>query len=253
MERSENKGFFHDVPKPDITIIICAYNEEEAIGSTLAELMICLPEQVEILVVNDGSTDDTENILKNLSNVYPFLRVVNHEKNKGLGASLFTGAVFAQGEYVLWMDGDRQHRSKDALKIIKRLRETKGELDYIIGVRGANSHEVLSRKPGKWILKVLADKFAGRPLGDFNSGLRAIKRKLYLSWTHLYPSGFSTATATSILLARRGCKGEEIPIVALKRKGRSTVNQLKDGIKAICLMVKIDAYLKNKGIKKKNP
>lgn len=239
--------------KPLVSIIIPACNEAYAIRPVLLDVLRYASGDVEIIVVDDGSDDGTrEMALETIAESgAKNACVVSHEHNRGLGASLLTGGLAAKGEYVLWFDGDGQHRGKDVPVLMDELRADPS-LDYVIGVRGSGSYRALSRRPGKAVLKFLSELAAGGKLGDFNSGMRAIRRTLYLSWAFLYPDGFGTSTATSILLTRLGCKGKEMPILTRKRSGRpSSVNQLQDGVLTIRLIFRVWKYIRRvEGAKK---
>ena len=112
-------------------------------------------------------------------------------------------------------------------------------LDYCIGVRDRQSHRVATRQIGKLILRLFVDFAAGEKVNDFNSGLRGFRRKVILQYLHLFPKGFSASTTTTLILKERGYVGGEVPIIVKKRVGKSSVNQLKDGLKTLMGVVRL--------------
>ena len=152
-----------------VSIIIPAYNEAAAIGMVLSELLSETAkwegETVEIVVINDGSSDETAQIVGAVEGV----RLINHRKNKGYGAALKTGIREATGDIIAWYDADGQHRPEDLLKVITKMNEE--DLDYCIGIRDKDSYEEKSRRFGKNVLKRILCFITKEELKDFNSSL----------------------------------------------------------------------------------
>jgi glycosyltransferase involved in cell wall biosynthesis len=216
------------------SIVLPAYNEEKAISQTLNALCK-IPEllEAEIIVVDDGSTDGTASSAAS----FPRVKLVQHPVNKGYGAALVSGMMKATGEYIIWMDSDGQHRVEDLVSIMQTI-EKYGP-DYCIGVRNSNSYQETSRKLGKWILRNVVYLAAGRPVADFNSGLRGFKRSIILKYLHLLPKGFGASTTTTLVMLEQGYQGKEVPITVLPRVGSSTVKQFRDGMRTLTLILRI--------------
>lgn len=220
--------------KLNVTIIIPAFNEEGAISMTLKRL--CEEPRLfnaEIIVVNDGSVDSTASKVA----TYPNVKLVEHKVNKGYGASLVTGTRHATREYVFWCDADGQHRMEDLLAVIEKT--ITGELDYCIGVRDSSSHQVKSRKFGKWLLRQAVQLAASEKIMDFNSGLRGFRKDVIWKYLHLLPKGFGASTTTTLLMLERDFKGAEVPITVQPRVGKSSVRQIRDGLGTILLILRI--------------
>lgn len=215
---------------PDnVSIIIPAYNEEEAIGFVVEGLIAAFPTS-EIIVVDDCSTDNTRKLAEEAG-----ARVISHARNSGYGAGLRTGTEAADREYVLFCDADGQHTIEDVEKIIDSI----GDEDMVVGARGQDSHVQLSRRPGKFVLKRFANYLAGENIPDLNSGLRAIRRDLLLKYMHLMPSGFSFSTTSTFAMLKTNRRILWIPITVKKRLGTSSVRQLRHGSQTIMLMLRL--------------
>jgi glycosyltransferase involved in cell wall biosynthesis len=217
-----------------VSIIIPAYNEEGAIGSTL-EALLAEPRlaKAEIVVVDDGSTDRTAAILLSFERI----RVVRHPYNRGYGSAIRTGARASKGQYLFWLDSDGQHRIEDLLAVRDKL--ISEELDYCIGVREAGSHQEANRALGKWLLRLAVNFAAGRQVPDFNSGLRGFRREVFVRCLDLLPKGFGASTLTTLLMIESDQVGGTVPIIVRERAGKSTVNQLRDGLRTLQIILHI--------------
>jgi glycosyltransferase involved in cell wall biosynthesis len=225
-----------------VTIVIPAHNEEGAIGDVIAKLRAQkLPNVVEIVVVDDGSTDRTaemaEAAAKQGSGAN--VRVVRHPGNKGYGAALKTGVRATESEYVLTMDADGQHRLDDVLKLCNAV-AVENPPDCVIGHRTKVLHSALWRMPGKWLLVAMAQFLTQKKIPDLNSGLRIVRRDVLLKYIHLCPSGFSFSTTITVALLSRGYVVAFEPILVERRIGKSTVS-MKTGFQAILLLFRLIA------------
>lgn len=216
-----------------LSIIIPAYNEEEGIESTIQELLEYEPLfGAEIIVINDGSKDET---YKKLRLFQGKITIVNHRTNRGYGSALVSGVKKSERELVAWYDADGQHRPCDLEKVVRTLYECR--LDYCIGVRGKESYVEKSRIIGKAVLHQIV-KWAsdGGVDTDFNSGLRAFKREVLNKYLRLLPERFGASTVTTLLMKERNWEGAEVEIVVRKRTGKSSVKQIRDGMRTIALI-----------------
>jgi glycosyltransferase involved in cell wall biosynthesis len=222
-----------DIVPPDIghmvTVIIPAYNEVLAIVDVVTELRKSLTD-VEILVVDDGSQDGTFAAARSTG-----VNVIRHARNLGYGAALKSGIRAAQTPFVAMFDGDGQHRPEDFAAMLRLAPER----DAIIGARTGKSHQMSSRRPGKWILGKVANQLVGQKIPDLNSGLRIIRRDVILRYLHLLPNGFSASTTTTICLLQRGYDVVFHPVQTRERIGKSTVRQIRDGFNTIFLMIRL--------------
>ncbi len=213
-----------------VSIVIPALNEAGAIKSVIDSLLEKLLD-IELIVVNDGSTDDT----KNIANVVEGVKLINHEHTLGYGASLRTGLEASTREYVLFCDGDGQHTVDDVERLINEM----DEHDLVIGMRGKDSHSPLSRQPGKRVLKWFADYLAGQKIPDLNSGLRIFRKGVLKKYIHLMPDGFSFSTTSTLVMIKTNRNIKYVPIKVYPRVGKSSVRQLRHGMQTIMLILRL--------------
>lgn len=216
-----------------LTVIIPCYNEEPGIQETI-ETLIPYKEKFDwkILVIDDGSIDNTPNILSKFGNS---IQIITHPVNKGYGASLKTGLLSTTTIHIAFYDADGQHRPEDLESMYDKI----SDYDMLIGERGKNSHQDIFRKPGKWVLSKVANYLTNRKIPDLNSGLRVIKREKIINLLHLFPDGFSFSTTSTIAFMYLSFKVDYLPIQVKKRKGNSTVKQLKHGSSTLLLILRL--------------
>lgn len=217
-----------------VSVVIPAYNEEAGLGHTLEALCSCEQlGEVEIIVVDDGSTDSTAAVAA----AYPRVRLLQHLYNRGYGSAISTGLRASHGEYIVWFDADGQHRVEDLITVAEHL--TAQRLEYCIGVRGEDSFQETNRLFGKWLLRQAVFFAAGRPVPDFNSGLRGFRRDILFQYLHLLPKRFGASTLTTLLMVEGSHYGETVPIVVKRRLGKSTVRQVRDGLRTLNIILHI--------------
>lgn len=213
----------------EFSIIIPAYNEESGISPVLGRLTSDFPNS-ETIVINDGSIDNTAEILKQFN-----VKVIHHSINKGYGASLKSGIRAATNENLIFMDSDGQHRSEDIPILISAAESC----DMVVGARISKSYQPLTRRPGKLILKWISQILSGQKIPDLNSGLRLVKKSVINKYLHLLPQGFSASTTMTLIFMTRGYSVKFIPISTEKRIGKSTVKPIRDGFSTILTMLRL--------------
>lgn len=207
-----------------ISIVIPTYNEEEAIGEdieTILETMRQTDYEWELIVVNDGSTDRTREIVEGYSGV----KLVNHPYNLGGGASRNSGIINSQGEIIVVADGDGTYPLTD----IPRLIEALEGYDMVVGARTkeAGTMKVL-RVPAKWTIRKLAGFMTGHKIPDLNSGMRAFRKDVFMKYMHLLPPGHSWVSTITLSMLSDSHTVNFMPIDYFPRKGKSTFHPLKD-------------------------
>ncbi len=206
------------LPPPTVSIVIPAYNEEEAVGGQIKDIIAVMDQSdwtYEVIVVDDGSTDGTASEAAK----FP-IELVSFPQNRGYGAALKAGIARARAETVVIIDADGSYPS-DA---IPKLLELADGYDMVVGARTTEiNHTPLIRRPAKWFLRVLASYLAGQRLPDLNSGLRVLNKSLVQRFSHLLPSGFSFTTSITLALLCNDYLVRYHPIDYYRRTGHSKV------------------------------
>lgn len=217
-------------PYPTLSIILPAKNESGGLRKTLPSLRILYPD-AEIIVVNDGSTDDTAAIAEELG-----ARVVSHPYSKGNGAAIKSGARAATGDILVFMDADGQHKPEDVRRLLARLDEG---FDMVVGARGLESQAGAHRAAANSLYNVLATWMVEQSVADLTSGFRAVKAHLFRQFLYLLPNGFSYPTTITMSFFRAGYSVAYIPIEAPKRIGKSHIRLVRDGMRFFLIIFKI--------------
>jgi len=215
---------------PDtVSIVIPAFNEADAIGDVVRELAAAAPWR-EILVVDDGSTDDTA-----AQAAAAGARVIRQPYNKGNGAAVKAGIRAATGEYLLIVDGDGQHKPSDAL----RLTALVGDYDLVVGARAARTQASTLRRLGNGLLNWLAGYLAEHRIPDLTSGFRAARLSYLRELLFLLPNGFSTPTTTTLAFIKAGHSVHFEPVEARQRSGVSKIRLSSDGVKFLVIILRV--------------
>lgn len=215
---------------PSLSIVIPAKNESGAIGKVVAGAVELYPD-AEVIVVDDGSTDDTASVAESAG-----AKVVRHPESLGNGAAVKSGARAAQGEIIAFMDGDGQHDAGEFGPLLKKLDEG---YDMIIGARDSGSHANVGRLYANGIYNVVASWLTGRRIPDLTSGFRVARANLFKKFLYLLPNGFSYPTTITMAFLRSGypIRFESIPVA--KRIGKSHIRPIRDGVRFLVIIFKI--------------
>ncbi|WP_019591840.1 MULTISPECIES: glycosyltransferase family 2 protein [unclassified Thioalkalivibrio] len=215
---------------PQLSIILPAKNEDAAIGPVVSALAGQFPE-AEILVVNDGSTDETEQVAREAG-----ARVVTQPYSMGNGAAIKRGARSAHGEILVFMDADGQHDPADIPRLLERL---DNGYDMAVGARQRGSQANVGRGLANRFYNRLASFMTGQRIEDLTSGFRAVRARLFREFLHLLPNGFSYPTTITMAFFRAGYPVCYVPIHAAKRIGQSHIRPIQDGIRFLLIIFKI--------------
>jgi glycosyltransferase involved in cell wall biosynthesis len=211
------------------SVIVPAFNEGLSIRQLVVDLQTAASWH-EILVVDDGSSDDT-----GAQAGAAGARVIRHPYNKGNGAAVKSGIRQASGTFVLIIDGDGQHRPGDAVRLISQL----SEYDLVVAARSMATQATASRRLGNSLLNSLASYLTERPIPDLTSGFRAARRDCLLEFLHLIPNGFSTPTTTTLAFLKAGYSVQFVPVEAAMRQGVSKIRLGPDGAKFVLILLKL--------------
>jgi len=220
--------------KTDLSIIIPAKNEQVAIAGVIAKLKKVLSAHAfEIIIVNDGSTDNTAKIALDAG-----AKVITHPYSKGNGAAIKTGARAALGDVVVFMDADGQHSPEDIPRLLAKLNQG---FDMVVGARQKGSQASIGRSIGNKFYNKFASYMTGHKIEDLTSGFRAVKIDKFREFLYLLPNGFSYPTTSTMAFFRAGYSVAYEPIHATQREDNSTshIHIVKDGIRFLLIIFKV--------------
>lgn len=213
-----------------VSIIIPAKNESLALPSLLEELNELRPND-EVIVVNDGSSDNTSEICAKYGVVE-----IRHPYSKGNGAAIKSGVRAAKGDVLAFMDGDGQHKAKDLEILISALDDG---YDLVVGARSKDGQASIGRGLANAIYNKLASYMTGFKVEDLTSGFRVARADKFRKFLYLLPNGFSYPTTSTMAFFRAGYSVTYVPIDVDKRVGKSHIRILRDGARFLLIIFKV--------------
>ncbi len=214
-----------------LSIVIPSFNEEQSVRAVVQEARETLQRQgytVEILVVDDGSTDNTAQAAQAGG-----ARVIRHRRNRGYGASLKTGITAATYDIIAITDSDGTYPVKYLPAMLDELQRA----DMVVGARTGNEvHIPLIRRPAKFVLGKLANYVSGTHIPDLNSGLRVFRRDMVMPYFPILPNQFSFTTTITLAMLCDNYAVSYLPIDYHKRKGKSKIVPWDAGSFAILIL-----------------
>jgi glycosyltransferase involved in cell wall biosynthesis len=220
-------------PSPtSVSIIIPARNEAAGLRRLLPALLEHHP-QAEILIVNDGSTDETAEVCRQHK-----IKVVSHAYGMGNGAAIKTGARAASSDTLVFMDADGQHDPADVQRLLDKLDEG---YEMVVGARPFDSQASVGRYIANSLYNWLASWMTGHPILDLTSGFRAVRAGKFRRFLYLLPNGFSYPTTITMAFFRSAFPVAYVPIRTVRREGHSKIRLLKDGLRFFVIILKIGA------------
>ncbi|NJL92818.1 MAG: glycosyltransferase family 2 protein [Anaerolineae bacterium] len=223
---------------PDVTIVIPAYNEEAGIGAVLHSLTTLVATQhlvYEIIVVNDGSTDGTGQVLAGFDTI----TVIDHQYNRGYGAALKTGIRAAHSDIIVITDADGTYPNERIPELVDLMQDR----DMVVGARTtANAKIPLIRRPPKWVLSKLANYLAETRIDDINSGLRAFRKAIIVRFFNILPNGFSFTMTITLAMHTNNYQVLYVPIDYFVRVGHSKIRPIQDTIRFLNTVIRTVFY-----------
>jgi putative flippase GtrA len=203
-----------------LSVFFPAYNEEKNIQETVLRTIRVIEDSpyigaYELLIINDGSTDETQTVAESLAKQFATVRVINHDQNRGYGAALRTGISEARMDYVFFTDADLQFDIAELQKLIVHL----SEYPVVIGYRAPRKDPAM-RLVNAWGWNVLNRMLFGLRVRDIDCAFKIFRRDLVQS-LKLQSKGAMISAETLIRLARKNIAFKEVPVSHLPRKAGS--------------------------------
>jgi len=224
-----------------LSLIVPVYNEIQTIRSVLEKLLNVLDSiefPVELIAVDDGSTDGTAAVLESFSGR---IQTYRHATNRGYGAALKTGVRQAMYPFVAITDADGTYPVERIPELLEAC--TEEGFDMAVGARvGKNVAIPLIRKPAKWCIAKLANYLTGTRIPDVNSGLRVMKKEIVQKFLYILPDGFSFTSTITLAVLVNGYTIEYIPIDYFHRNGKSKIKPVQDTFNFIQLIIRTVLY-----------
>jgi dolichyl-phosphate beta-glucosyltransferase len=212
-----------------LTVVLPCYNEAERLPVTLQNLLTYLPGapgQVEVLVVDDGSTDATVTVADAVAAVDQRVRVLSYQPNRGKGFAVRTGMLAAEGELIVFTDADGSYGPNELDRIVRAL----GEAPVAIGTRTSGTSGQLARRAASRVFNAAIRGSLGLPFGDTQSGLKGFRRaaaRQIFSQTRV--DGFAFDVEVLWLARQLGLGVAEVAVQAMEREG-TKVRMLADAL-----------------------
>ncbi|HIE43399.1 MAG TPA: glycosyltransferase [Candidatus Omnitrophica bacterium] len=223
-----------------VSIIIPVCNEEQNIRKVIEDInSILRSEEKEIIVIDDGSRDATQSVVKNIAEKLS-VQLITHRENLGYGASIKQGMKKAKHDNILIIDGDGTYPVEAIPKILKEIKDG----DMVVGARvGKNVRFPFFRRPVKFFFNTLASYLVNRRIPDLNSGLRIFNKKIALRFFSLLPDTFSFTSTITLAFLTNGYSVRYIPIDYYTREGgKSKISPLRDLINFFILIIRMVMY-----------
>jgi glycosyltransferase involved in cell wall biosynthesis len=213
-----------------VSVIIPAFNESQTIADLIQSIRRRYPD-FEIVVIDDGSDDDTATVAADADAV-----VFSHPYNIGNGAAIKSGIRAASGDILIFMDGDGQHDPEDIAKMLDHM----PEFDMVVGARDKESQASVGRSIGNKIYNWLGSYVSKFPIQDLTSGFRAIKSEVARDFIYLLPNTYSYPTTITLGVLRTGRSLKYVPIKTKPRtKGSSNIRFFRDGVRFFMIIIRI--------------
>ncbi len=217
---------------PKVSVVIPAKNEAATVGSLVAGLRASLPD-AEIVIVDDGSSDDTAAIATAAG-----ARVVRHPVSRGNGAAIKAGARAATGDLLAFMDADGQHAPEHLPALLAQI---DAGYDMAVGARSGAMHASVFRRLANWVYNTLATWITGVRILDLTSGFRVARANVFRDFLPLLPNGFSYPTTITLAFLRAGYSVAYVPVPVARRPAgaKSHIRILRDGGRFLLIIFRV--------------
>ncbi len=228
-----------------VSVVLPCYNERGHVLAEVERITRALDDSLldyEVLVVDDGSTDGTAELLETATAGRARVRLIRQHRNRGSGTARRIGTLRARGEIVVWTDADMSYPNERIPEFV-RLLQADRSFDQVVGARRTEmgTHK-LARVPAKWVIRQIACHLTGAKIPDLNSGLRAFRRDIALPYLGLLPSGFSCVTTLTVAFLADDHDVRYVPIDYAKRAGRSKFHPFGDAYLYLLQVLRMVMY-----------
>jgi glycosyltransferase involved in cell wall biosynthesis len=233
-----------------LTVVIPVFNEEGAILRTIEEVFMALRrnEQLfEVVVVDDGSSDKTYEVLRELCSspkikkVYDSLKVIRHPHNMGYGAAIKTGLRNAKYDYCAIIDADLTYSPDEMVNLFEILRDQK--FDMVVGTRTGRFYKgSFGKQILRFLLRKIVEYMTGRSIPDINSGLRVFRKIIAMTNSRILSDKFSFTTSLTLAFMMRHCFVHYEPIQYFGREGKTKVKIFKDSLRTLGFILSVSAF-----------
>jgi glycosyltransferase involved in cell wall biosynthesis len=213
-----------------VSVIIPVYNEGKTITDLVSKIKNFYPD-FDVIVIDDGSIDNTADVAQTAG-----ARVYSHPYNIGNGAAVKSGIRVADGDILVFLDGDGQHDPEDIAELLRYL----PQFDMVVGARSMGDQASLGRAFANKAYNWFASYVAKFPIKDLTSGFRAVKLNIAKSFVYLLPNTYSYPATITLGVLRGGMSVKYVPIKMQKRKtGKSNIKMIQDGVRFFMIITRI--------------
>ena len=213
-----------------VSIILPAKNESAGLAKTLPMLRALYPE-AQILVIDDGSSDDTVAVCKREG-----AEVLSHRYSMGNGAAIKTGARVATGKTLVFMDADGQHRPEQIEHLLQAVQQG---YDMAVGARDRDGQASAARRIANGLYNRFGSWMVDHDIDDLTSGFRAVNAERFREFLYLLPNGFSYPTTISMAFFRSGYPIKYVPVTVDRRIGKSHIRLGRDGVRFLLIIFRV--------------
>jgi glycosyltransferase involved in cell wall biosynthesis len=246
--------FVDPVPLPEsedaprsvrVTIVLPCHNEAAHVRLEIERICAAMDASefsYELVAIDDGSTDDTLDVLEKAELDFPSLTVLAFKRNSGAGTVRRFGSQHANGDIVVWTDADMSYPNERIPELVRAL-DDDPTIDQVVGARTTEegTYKVL-RASAKWLIRKFAEWLTSERIPDLNSGLRAFRRDVAKPYLRLLPPGFSCVTTITVAFLSNHHGIRFVPIQYAKRAGTSKFRFVRDAYRYILQVLRMVMY-----------
>jgi glycosyltransferase involved in cell wall biosynthesis len=214
----------------EISVVLPVFNEAQNLGRVLDQLQSLKLPDTEVIVVDDGSTDGSGEIVEKRG-----VRLIRHPYNIGNGAAIKSGIRAACGKILVLIDGDGQHQPEEIPALLAEI----PRYHMVVGARGKGSRLRFHRYVANLIYNAFASYVTKFKVEDLTSGFRVLGREDAMRFIDLLPNTFSCPSTLTLAFLRSGLTIKYVPIQTLYRSGQSKISLIADGIRFLLIIARI--------------